>query len=142
MSPDELRAKLAELTDARSSAERELEALRGHRERIQRLERNRDALLEEFPAEAPERLEQLTGEQRNWLYRTLKLEVRPTKDGYEVMGPFCTLELTRSSEGLGISRLTTTKTARLTSVPQIMGVFANNPSRIIKITTTTLPATM
>jgi site-specific DNA recombinase len=99
LSPDELRAKLAELTDARSSAERELEALRGHRERIQRLERNRDALLEEFPAEAPERLEQLTGEQRNRLYRTLKLEVRPTKDGYEVMGPFCTLELTRSSGG-------------------------------------------
>jgi hypothetical protein len=42
----------------------------------------------------------------------------------------------RSSEGLGVSKLTTTKTTRLASIPHIMGVFAKRPSRTIKITTT------
>src|SRR5215211_3602359 len=48
----------------------------------------------------------------------------------------------RSSEGLGVSKLTTTNTTRPASIPQIMGVFAKRPSRTMKITTTTLPAAM
>ena len=43
----------------------------------------------------------------------------------------------RCSEGLGVSKLTTTKATRLASIPQIMGVFAKSPSTTMKITTTT-----
>jgi hypothetical protein len=52
-------------------------------------------VLAAFPAEAPERLDRLTGLQRNKLYRTLQLEFTPTEEGFEVTGPFCTLEVIR-----------------------------------------------
>ncbi len=40
--------------------------------------------------EIPERLDNLTGQQRNQVYRMLRLEVQPTPEGYELTGVFCT----------------------------------------------------
>ncbi|HEX2181692.1 MAG TPA: recombinase zinc beta ribbon domain-containing protein [Rubrobacteraceae bacterium] len=78
---EELRARLAELNEARETAERELAALRGHEEYILALERERDALLDSLEAEAPEALDPLEpGERHHW-YRLLRLEADVDKDG-------------------------------------------------------------
>jgi hypothetical protein len=39
-------------------------------------------------AEIPEALDNLTGEERNRVYRMLRLEIKPTPDGYETAGVF------------------------------------------------------
>lgn len=36
----------------------------------------------------PEGLERLTGEERNKIYRMLRLEITPTPEGFEVSGAF------------------------------------------------------
>ena len=88
---DELRAKLAELESMRKTAQRELEGLRDRRERVEELERDRDALLESYAEMVPESLDGLSGTERNELYRTLRLRVTPLPEGdYKVEGAFCT----------------------------------------------------
>ncbi len=74
----------------RGDAERELEALRNRHEEVEQLERDRDALLASWTDAAPEDLNALASEQRNELYRRLRLEITPREDSYEVRGPFCT----------------------------------------------------
>jgi hypothetical protein len=91
---DELRAKLAELEDTRYAGQCELEGLRSRQERIEELERDRNALMESWAGMLPEALDGLVGAKRNQLYRLLRLEVRPTPEaGYEVEGAVCTSEL-------------------------------------------------
>ncbi len=41
----------------------------------------------------PVMLDELTGEERNRIYRMLRLEVRPCLEGYEMKGAFSTSEL-------------------------------------------------
>lgn len=57
---DELRTKLAALEETREVAERELAAVRGYKESIERLERDKDAVLEHHATLAPEALDELT----------------------------------------------------------------------------------
>ena len=92
MSEEELDEALAELQENRRTAERELEAIGGRREEIEELERDRDALLASWSSAVPENLDKLTPEKRNALYHTLRLEFMPREEGYEVTGPFCSLE--------------------------------------------------
>ena len=81
LDPDELRAKLAELQETRETAERKLEALKGRREHIEQLERDRDAVLENCATMVPELLSALTPEKRNQVYRVLRLRVAAKTDG-------------------------------------------------------------
>jgi DNA repair ATPase RecN len=86
---DELRARLTELDDTRKTAERELNALRNHREYLDELEQNRDALLESLVDNAPDALDELTPEERRQVYKMLRLKVRAYLDGSsEVSGAF------------------------------------------------------
>ena len=86
---DELRARLAELDDTRSIAERELETLRTHRECIGGLVADRDALLDSLEGLAPDALDSLTPEERHHVYKMLKLRVIVGSDGaLEVSGAF------------------------------------------------------
>ena len=78
---DELRAKLAALEETRETVQRELGALRGHRERIEQLERDRDALMERYAEMVPEDLDALAPEQRHHLYKLLKLSAILHADG-------------------------------------------------------------
>jgi hypothetical protein len=78
---DELDDELALLEDTRKTAERELEALRGQKERLEQMERDRDALLEHYVAVALERLDSLTPEERHHLYKLLRLKVWLAKSG-------------------------------------------------------------
>jgi site-specific DNA recombinase len=88
----ELDQAFAELEETRRAAEQELEAIRGRWQEVEELERDRDALLASWSSVVPESLDKLTPEKRNALYHTLRLELKPTEEGYEVTGPFCSLE--------------------------------------------------
>jgi site-specific DNA recombinase len=72
---EELRLKLAALDETRKTAERELEALRSHQERVEELERDKNALLEAYAGMAPEALASLTSEERRRIYKMLGVGV-------------------------------------------------------------------
>jgi site-specific DNA recombinase len=78
---DELDEELAALEETRRTAERELESLRQHEERVEQMERDRDALLDYYATLAPEALDSLTSEERHHLYKMLKLKVWVAKSG-------------------------------------------------------------
>jgi hypothetical protein len=78
---DELRAKLATLEEVRRTAHNELRALDAHRERIEGLERDRDALLDSLAALSPDAIDALSPEQRQNVYKMLGLQVFADLDG-------------------------------------------------------------
>ena len=87
MDRTELRAKLAELEEGRETAERELAALEGRRERLERLERDRDAIMDYYAGAVPGSLDDLGPEERHQVYKMLRLEVRAYPDkSLEVSG--------------------------------------------------------
>jgi site-specific DNA recombinase len=94
MTLEELGSKLQEVDDARRLAQAELEALMRRQEHIEELEKDREALLKSMAEIVPEALEDLTPQERNKIYRMLRLEVAPFAEGYEVSGAFCSSGLT------------------------------------------------
>src|SRR3712207_3761572 len=62
MNRDELRTKLAALDETRKTAERELELIRGREERLDVLERDKEALLASYAEALPETIDELTPE--------------------------------------------------------------------------------
>lgn len=68
---DELRAKLASLEGAREATARELAVLKDRQEHIAELERDKEAVLENYAAVAPERLNSLAPEERRHIYGML-----------------------------------------------------------------------
>jgi hypothetical protein len=86
MTLEELGSKLSELGEMRRHAERELSALQDRQERVEQLEEDRDALIKEMAETAPDALDSLAGEERNKVYRMLRLEVTPTPEGYSITG--------------------------------------------------------
>lgn len=86
---DELRAKLVELAETRETAEKELEALQHRRERIEGLQRDRDALLESYAGIVAKELDELTSEERHRIYRMLRMQIVAHADEtLEVSGAF------------------------------------------------------
>jgi site-specific DNA recombinase len=86
---DELRSKLAALEETRSTARRELAALKEHRERIEHLEQDANALLEHYSSMILEALDGLTPEERHRVYKMMRLKVTMYADGLaEVAGAF------------------------------------------------------
>lgn len=89
MTNQELDEALAELDETRKIAERELEALRGRRERIEEMERDRDALSDNYARMAPEALDALTPQERHQVYRMLRLQAAVMMGGtLEISGTF------------------------------------------------------
>ncbi|HEV2094720.1 MAG TPA: recombinase family protein [Rubrobacter sp.] len=87
MTIDELAARLEELEGTRRAAERELAILKYHQEGIERLERDKNLLLEHYASMAPEALDSLTAEERHQVYKMLRLKVIAHLDGaMEVAG--------------------------------------------------------
>ena len=66
---------------APAGAEAEIAALAAQEERVEELERDRDALLELYAGAVPEALDQLDEVERNRIYRMLRLEITPRPDG-------------------------------------------------------------
>jgi hypothetical protein len=77
----ELKAYLTRLDETRKIAEHELEVPRSREEYVQRLEANRDALLDSLEAQAPEAVDSLTPEQRHQWYKLLRLRADVYADG-------------------------------------------------------------
>jgi len=92
MSEHELGEALADLEETRQMAKQELEAIGDRQTEIEQLEHDRSALLASWSDAVPRNLDDLTPQERNELYLTLRLEIRPREDGFEVTGPFCTSE--------------------------------------------------
>ncbi len=77
MSKDELRAKLTELEEEKTTAGKALADIDDRRRRIEELERDKDALLEFYRQKAlTNGLAFLTPEQRHAMYRRMRLVVR------------------------------------------------------------------
>ena len=81
MTIDELAARLEELEGTRRETERELAILEHHQDNIERLERDKDLLLDHYAAMAPEALSSLTPEERHGVYKMLGLTVIAHLDG-------------------------------------------------------------
>ncbi|MBA2618761.1 MAG: recombinase family protein [Rubrobacter sp.] len=86
MTLEELGSKLAGLEETRKLVQAALAAGRAREKRVEGLERDRDALLESWTAAVPEALGGLRGQEKNRLYRMLRLEVTPTAEGFDVRG--------------------------------------------------------
>ena len=81
MTDEELDEALAELEEIRMTAEDELAVIRGQKENLEELERDRDALLESYTEITPEALDALTPEERRQVYGMLRLRVEVAADG-------------------------------------------------------------
>jgi hypothetical protein len=92
---DELGDKLAALEETRSMARQELKLLKGRRVCLDDLKRDKDTVLAAYANVTLEVLVELTPEERNSLYRILKVRVVARDDGTPgVSGLFCSdLEL-------------------------------------------------
>ena len=86
MTLGELGSKLESLEETRQLARAELAALRARVARTEELGRDRDALLESWADALPGALDGLTGQERNKVYKLLRLEVTPTADGFGITG--------------------------------------------------------
>ena len=86
---DELRSKLDEAEHTREKVQAELEALDSHRENIEELERDKDAVMESYAGMVPKELDELTSEERHQIYKILRLQVSVGPDmPPEVSGTF------------------------------------------------------
>jgi translation initiation factor 2 beta subunit (eIF-2beta)/eIF-5 len=81
MTDEELDEALAELEEIRMMAEDELAIIRGRKEILEELERDRDALLESYAEMTPEGLDALTPEERRQVHGMLRLRVEVATDG-------------------------------------------------------------
>ena len=81
MDRDDLRAKLAALEETRETAERELDAIRRRTERLERLERDRDGLIETYASLVPEAIDALGSEERHRVYKMMGLKALLGADG-------------------------------------------------------------
>ena len=86
MTLEELRSRLGELDGARRAAEAAISALERSRERSEGLGRDKEAALAALTEIVPGELDNLGGEQRNAVYRMLRLRVTPTPEGFDASG--------------------------------------------------------
>ena len=86
----ELRERLAELEETCEVVRRELDELAGRMERAEQLEWGMKGLLEQTAGVRAEDLDALTGDQRNEIYRMLRLEITPSGADYAINGVFRT----------------------------------------------------
>jgi len=86
---EDLKTRLAELDDARTTAEQEIAILEGRLKHVQSLEEDRDTVLAYLEAMAPKVLDCLDPEERHRFYKMLRLRVRLWPDrSLEITGAF------------------------------------------------------
>ena len=77
----ELKSKIARIQERREIAEQELEKLTHHQERVAKLVREAEALLEHCRLQAREGLDLFTPEDRHGAYKALRIKVIAHGDG-------------------------------------------------------------
>jgi DNA repair exonuclease SbcCD ATPase subunit len=75
MTDEELDEAMSELEESRQTGKRELEALEGRNKVIEDLEKDRDAILEAYARMVREELDTLSLEDRQRIYKMLRLRV-------------------------------------------------------------------
>ncbi|HZF57849.1 MAG TPA: hypothetical protein VEZ19_05180, partial [Rubrobacter sp.] len=84
---DELRARMTELEEARSTADQALRTLQGRQEQVRQLERDKQTLLADYAELMPDALDGLDAAERHRVYGLLKVEALLAADGsLEVSG--------------------------------------------------------
>jgi site-specific DNA recombinase len=78
---DDLRARLSELDAIHSQTARRMDELEAHRKRLKTLEHDKEEVLASYAALTRKRLEELSPEDRNGVYRRLNLSVRVPRGG-------------------------------------------------------------
>ncbi len=86
MTLEELRSRLEGLDASGREAEAGIAALKRSKERAEDLRRDKEAALASLSEIVPDELDDLTGEERNTVYRMLRLQVTPTTGGYNASG--------------------------------------------------------
>ncbi len=89
MTLNDLKIKLEALKKTRETAEKELAAPAGKRERLEAMERDRDLILESYATLAPEALDALSPGERRKVYVILNPTVESMADGgLQISGAF------------------------------------------------------
>ena len=81
MSYAELDVKLDEIEKIRKRASDKLEVLKGHKEALEQLDQDRDALLEHYARMVPEGLDSLDTAERREVYEMLRLRATLSAEG-------------------------------------------------------------
>jgi site-specific DNA recombinase len=107
MTDEELTAALSELDEVRETAERELESARAREEALDRLERDKDTLMESYAGMVGEVLGDLAPEERYRIYKLLRLGVLFRPDWpLEITGVFSEVGEELESSDLSPCKLT------------------------------------
>lgn len=77
----QFRAKSAELKEARATVESQIEASRSRLARIEDVERDKDALISHYASLMPQGLADLSPEERNRVYKMMRLRVLTDREG-------------------------------------------------------------
>jgi Recombinase zinc beta ribbon domain len=75
ITPEQFRARSAELKGARDAAQDQLEAARSRLSRLKDLERSKDALVSHYAALVPKGLDELSPAEKNQIYNMMNLRV-------------------------------------------------------------------
>ena len=78
---DRYEKRLAQINQSRSAVEKELERISDRVARVEQLQRDRDAVLNDYCRIVPEQLDALEPEERNRIYKMLDLTVLANEDG-------------------------------------------------------------
>jgi site-specific DNA recombinase len=78
---EQFRAKSAELEEARLAAEGQLEAARSRLARLKDLEQSKEALISHYASLVPQALTELSSEEKNRIYKMMRLHVLAQRDG-------------------------------------------------------------
>ncbi len=74
------RAKSAELREVRQGAQKELEACRQARSRVEDIERSKEALVAHYASLVPQGLAELSSKEKNQIYKMMRLKVLAHRD--------------------------------------------------------------
>ncbi len=80
VTPEQFRARSAELREARAAAEDGLEVARSRLSRLEEIERGKDALVSHYASLVAQGLTQLPPEERNRVYKMMRLQVFAGRD--------------------------------------------------------------
>jgi hypothetical protein len=78
---EQFRVKSAELEEARLAAEGQLEAARSRLARLKDLEQSKEALISHYASLVPQALTELASEEKNRIYKMMRLHVLAKRDG-------------------------------------------------------------
>ena len=95
---EDLRARLSELDATYSEAQRRRDDVEDRRKHLKELERDKEELLASYEILARVRLEELSPEKWNGLYRRLNLAVRVPRDGEPKLSADVDLTFSRNEE--------------------------------------------